>query len=480
MKRLILLFSAFFFLFPTLCFSVESFDTVYIEGLAPITIDGDLGDWDGIFLENFNISNPVTKGILAPNGPEDISGTFRCFADSRYFYVAVDVKDDVVITGKTRPIWGWDDDSVVICFDGDRHNIDKNYLDENDGNIRVILDRVGNVQIQGDVPYIKISIPYFWEARGVQAGFKKGIGGYTVEAAIPFNVLGWSLPINNQEYGFNIHITDNDGNNNGLMEHCISWAIDPDNTNMKTTKNYNVMKFIQKIDVLGATSISATSSAVITGPRSVEIELNGSNISEQEILCRDITQKFKNEDWDGVLSLIEPFKGNVWTKPLQIIVQFQKLDMEKGITLINEFEKINHDIHVSSWTKEYTFTAGEYMYNVKYLYNFAAFLFLKNIEFGCNNPESYEFLPSSIEYTGINKQNINISGENIIDEIESNLSKIPDEYKESILLSIARYYFYVDNFSIARQKAENIISSSQNDKTKLEAEMILKSIELAK
>src|SRR4030043_231167 len=83
------------------CIVTETYNTKYVDGYAPITIDGDLSDWEFVNVK----SVPITLIHLYTrmdkyNGPSDVSGVFRSFADRNYLYMAFEVKDDILIIGE--------------------------------------------------------------------------------------------------------------------------------------------------------------------------------------------------------------------------------------------------------------------------------------------------------------------------------------------------------------------------------------------
>lgn len=202
---------------PVWVFAAETVNTVYVDGKAPIIIDGDLSDWNflnitPIKLEQFNkqYSNPEKY-----EGESDLSASFICFSDENYVYVGVVVTDDILIFGEApigRPYW---DDCIEILFFG-------SYTGQTPGKIWVSSTKEGKTKLEGREPIEEKTYPYLWEKQGVKARLKPIGVGYVVEAAIPHDVLsltGWNK---GEPLGMNVGVYDDDDNN--MMNSIIGWT----------------------------------------------------------------------------------------------------------------------------------------------------------------------------------------------------------------------------------------------------------------
>ncbi len=156
--------------------------------VAPMVIDGDLSDWEGI---------PVNEGEFGyaqVNEPaSDVSGSWQAAWDEQYLYVGVRVTDDV-LSNEAANIW--DDDSVEIFVDGDRDG--QAGYDGNDH--QYTIDLTNRIAEQGIIS----------GTTGVEHAVVSGSNGYVVEAAIPWGNLGQSNAPVNQMIGFDLGINDDD------------------------------------------------------------------------------------------------------------------------------------------------------------------------------------------------------------------------------------------------------------------------------
>ena len=109
LSTLFILFSA-----ASACVAAEAeaiyvYRTVLIRPKAPITIDGDLSDWDGINVKVQAMDNLIVGvvGLYEPSDKADFSGTFRCAADPDNIYVAVEIRDDKRVFGEHEFGYYW-------------------------------------------------------------------------------------------------------------------------------------------------------------------------------------------------------------------------------------------------------------------------------------------------------------------------------------------------------------------------------------
>ncbi|MFN7992513.1 MAG: sugar-binding protein [Bryobacteraceae bacterium] len=104
---------------------------------VPITIDGDLSDWNGA--KGFTLDQEkfffVGQGMSSAKwrGPSDLSATFKVQWDSDYLYVAVAVTDARVTEPHGSLVAGmetgsWDDDGVEIMLDNDGCGMPRYYI----------------------------------------------------------------------------------------------------------------------------------------------------------------------------------------------------------------------------------------------------------------------------------------------------------------------------------------------------------------
>ena len=243
-------------LIPTIASGKALYPTLLVEGGAPIRVDGNLSEWEKLKVNPQAISNVIPfPGTKAPEGPSDLKAKFWCLADEDYLYVAVEVKDDRIVSGGHPYNGRWNEDCVEICFDGDplhnpvgmapRTGCYSEGFARNEGQIRVCLD--GSLEGEGGIfrttssDFIFEAMPpYSWEALGVMAGVEVEEGGYAVEVGIPKEVLELEKLDVGLSVGLNVRVLDDD--DGGRLDHLVDWAGDFDNLSYRSTLNYGVVE----------------------------------------------------------------------------------------------------------------------------------------------------------------------------------------------------------------------------------------------
>ncbi|MFA6472304.1 MAG: sugar-binding protein [Candidatus Latescibacterota bacterium] len=247
MRKVIFL-AAVFSLIPLSIQAVETVNSVYFEGAAPIVVDGDLSDWAFVNTGPVPITNAMlnwwnkrSNTIIPIKSQEDLSGSFQCFYDSYNLYAAVKVTDDKFMSGREPFNFNFFDDCVEISFNGDS---DKWFQEGNYGLMRVFADdKTGKSYIEmGGLSPPWEKYPYIWEELGVKAVLKQNDQGYTVEAAIPTHILGWNEFKQNRQIGLNIKINDFDGNTD--KDCALIWGKD---STKKENQWHNLMSFTTSV-----------------------------------------------------------------------------------------------------------------------------------------------------------------------------------------------------------------------------------------
>lgn len=148
-----------------------------------------LPDIDGIL--NDAIWN-IDKGLTYKTGTTDNEAKYNLAYNDQYLFVGVNVKDDhVVNSNAAKP---WDDDSVEIYIDGD--GMKGEYTDHT---VRYVF------RYDDDQVYAYGTNPK--ETDGLKQHTVKTAGGYSLEVAIPWRVIGVT-PGNENVIGFNVHVND--------------------------------------------------------------------------------------------------------------------------------------------------------------------------------------------------------------------------------------------------------------------------------
>ncbi|MBL7187731.1 MAG: hypothetical protein ISS70_15520, partial [Phycisphaerae bacterium] len=164
-----------------------------MTSVAPI-IDGEMDAiWDDVEETQCRITNIVNADSATPEGPNDLSATFKAMYDADNIYVFVAVKDSFI----NGTISDYTDDGVEIFFDGDNSK-GATYDGVNDTQIRITVDDV-------NLPDTDSSI----SKEGTAFKVILTDSGYNIEASFPLDVLQIT-PGN--VFGFEMQVNDNDAN----------------------------------------------------------------------------------------------------------------------------------------------------------------------------------------------------------------------------------------------------------------------------
>ena len=166
-------------------------ENYYAPFPVAITLDGDLGDWEGV------------PTVVLPEGFESVQGatglTFAAAADDRFLYLSADVSDAIVITGQHDDEY-WNEDSVEFYVNAT-------------GNLELTAYQEGVAQI---------TIPPLNMDRSQEDAIISGVqgqdakaqvvvapreGGYIVEMAVPLQNDVWDIsPAHGGVLGFQVHL----------------------------------------------------------------------------------------------------------------------------------------------------------------------------------------------------------------------------------------------------------------------------------
>jgi len=473
---------------PVMGFAIETLNTVYVNGSAPMNIDGDLVDWEGINLQEVPIAGKLSpernhRSLVYPQGPNDLSVSFKCFADAQYVYIAVSVIDDELLIGNYGFSKGWKNDAVTIFFDGDLKDISKQYYDANDGMIKVVFDPPDGVAyIEGLIPYsFEVMVPYFWESRGVKAGFKQNETGYTVEIAIPFNVLGWDTLEPGKQMGVNFRIHDMDSDMDIETQDCgFVWAPDPRNMNVFTTEEYGRIIFTEAVSMPGVTSVEPGGTVRVVGSeaRELELELSTPDYSDGNALLTAVLMDMADKKWDTAVSKLSPVQEIIWTNPLLGMIHLESGKYDEGVERLTYLAETCPDAFASKWAREYPkYKAMVLLDTVEGVKkNYAngparsAYILHEYLKQYPDDQEALDRFYETLKRTGGDEYDLMIINKIINESVNQDIiSKAKN--------ALARYYYFNSDYNQAAQVAEAVINSNADSKTTLDAQMILLSIE---
>ena len=199
-----------------------------VPAAGPMRIDGDLTDWEGV--ETHAISSAHIWSGSVPGGDGDCSAVFRTTYDQENLYVAVDVRDDVVVCNiAPDDVKGhWRSDAVEICVDPSGHS---------DNTLTVFKAGIFPGTTAGRQPraardadarqgVIEKTAP------GMRVASRFTGHGYIIETAIPWSDMpGGSAPSAGETVGFNLVIYDGDeadaGPGANIGKARLAWSYRP-------------------------------------------------------------------------------------------------------------------------------------------------------------------------------------------------------------------------------------------------------------
>ncbi len=176
-------------------------ETYYAPFPLSITLDGDLGDWEGVPL--------VTMPEEADRYPGLLAITFAAAADDTYIYFMGDVIDDNIISGKHGTNY-WNEDSVEFYVNGT-------------GDLSLTSYRDGVAQITvpplniGRSPEETVVGGVRGDTVGAQVAAAKTETGYAVEVAVPLRNSVWHIRREHGNViGFQVHLNGASKSNRDL------------------------------------------------------------------------------------------------------------------------------------------------------------------------------------------------------------------------------------------------------------------------
>ena len=482
MIRFILL--ALFVLLPSYVFADKIvYETKYTDGALPIVLDGNLNDWKslGTSQEPFTYYVALSKDeVPTPMDlppASDISGWMMCAADKAGVYMAIHVTDDVVVTDNQGFPNGWKDDIAEICFDGDLVNVEKTKLDANDGQISVAGGKNGLRWMGGFIPGLMAQIPYYWEARGVRAGYKQTDGGYNIEIMIPLAILGYDFITGGTKIGMNVRIMDNDdaaAGADGMPKGILTWAYDPKIIGSSHTEINNQVLFSTKIDA-SEIAASADTTAIVSLSENellVNVGITEANRSETEKVMKTVSQKLSDRNWDGADEALSPVKDQIWAKCITGYLSLNRRDYKNGVKVIDDFGKSCGDKAVAEWSKN---CAAEYAYFGGANKADCAYLLHEYLKLNPSDSIAFrEFMYSLITIT-VNAECDGVSLD-LLEKLshEATTQSVADIEK----LALARAYFIGNKYDLAKNVANELIASCSNSKIVFNAIMVLMSIDM--
>lgn len=169
-----------------------------------LQLDGDLSDWP---FEGWNAIATLVEGRGKYKGPEDASGRFQVAWAPDGLVLGVQVFDDEFRPGVSGTEM-WQGDALELQVDAQLAQ------DSTDTNANADDYQIG-IGLGSDGRTLQT---YRWLPRAIEGILPvSGVGatmgaGYTIEVLIPWNALGIAQAQGGDSFGFNLSISDNDGN----------------------------------------------------------------------------------------------------------------------------------------------------------------------------------------------------------------------------------------------------------------------------
>ena len=460
----------------------ETLNAVFVDGEISMIMDGSLDDWADIPAQEVTVTHSVEKTredaeVISTQGVSDCQFTFKCFADKKHVYFALIVKDDEVLIGRHEFGKGWLDDSNTLYFDGDCIDVNKDYYDANDGQLKVIGNPPNGVKyIEGLVPYFKnLTIPYFWEARGVKSGFSLTEDGYITELALPASLLGWTDIAPGRIMGANLRVVDKDGDaDEDNTDKGYIWAPDPDHTAHYSARSFNRILFST---VVPAPESSSQTTQISINEEGMNAVLGAPDFTAGEILINAVLADLEKDDFISAEAKLIPEQDKLWVKPLLGVIQLRKNDIENGANNIFTFgtecpERLGED-----WVVKYLMNETEYILQYK---NDVALndlrvknnIFLILEKFANFYPDIVEAWMNAGEWA---QDSRNYSKAIDMFTKAEEFNDINTVYEAK--LGKARNLFLVGNYDQSEQEVQRIIDSNADTSIKYDAELLLMSID---
>jgi len=170
---------------------------------VPPTIDGIIDEiWNNEEVMSFEMTNPLIGTNLTDH---DLAGTAKMLWDNTYAYLLASITDDVKVNDSPNT---YEDDNVEFYFD--LNNAKSSVYDADDVQYSFGWNDGSTV---GALPAGK-------SVAGITYRVADSEQGYTVEASIPWSILG-GQPEHGKEIGFEVMINDDD--DGGGRDAKLSW-----------------------------------------------------------------------------------------------------------------------------------------------------------------------------------------------------------------------------------------------------------------
>lgn len=188
---------------------------VYAPALpAALTVDGDLAEWPAVT----TVLDQCTYGCSFWSGASDARAVYAWGWDATFLYLAVRVSDDVHVAGP-RGETMYRGDIVELQFDANlAGDFAQTFMSLDDSQFGLSPGDFGSLRPEA---YRWYPADYAGSAASVWVRSAKTSEGYTLEASLPWTVLG-ATPAAGARYGFALSLSDNDAPGGGAQQSLVS------------------------------------------------------------------------------------------------------------------------------------------------------------------------------------------------------------------------------------------------------------------
>ncbi len=302
--------------------AAETFFAGYTDTDAPFVVDGDLGDWDE---PDFIVAQEKNEKYSASGkyaGTEDLTVEFSSFGDKSYLYFAVRVADDAMVFGEAPVGTPIHDDCVEV-------RLYEQVADDTPMKIWVSAWKAGGVRLEGREFGKGVSYPDLWQDKGVKAEIVIEDDVYTVEVAVPVELIHSLGYESTERVNANMLVCDDDDGDD--VDTIIQWNADTDIA-FNTISYSNFVAFPEiEDDTLSESSENTREVEVVLAAPDINAEVPDYDVQ------LGVARAFeKAKLYDQAVSELEKVIAESSTPEIKVRA---KSDLARNLFIINDFTR---------------------------------------------------------------------------------------------------------------------------------------------
>jgi len=324
---------------PAAGFGIESYNSVCYEGTAPFLIDGDLSDWQLPGMEAVQLTFDSMNSPQKPQDANDFSASFRCCADRDFVYVAVDVKDDVLVFGEEKMGKAFWDDSVLIHFPTP-------WKENFRSSIALSLDEQGNEKLEYYESPVDQRYPYILGEMGVTAHVRQNGEGYSAEIAIPHRLMGLNVAEDMVGIDMNVEVFDDDDgedHESALLLDFKGWW-HPD--------WYYTHVFLEKIPVQPGTETVTSQPDESGEAQELEVVLGAPDQTLVLDTIYSVLYDTSHENWESAEIKLSSYGSVFWAAPVLSWVQIKQNKTDEAIQTLHRIADETRNESLDIWAQD--------------------------------------------------------------------------------------------------------------------------------